>query len=373
MKTDLMSKSDYTVEDFVLDSLFREWIFANKADAKLYWESYMRKHPEKIKDIEQARTLLIHLSQEKAQISKLEKRQLWENISSEIDRQHDEPSETKVIPMDSWSAIKQFQAEQQKKSRVAWKRKAIAVLLLVGCVGYFLTRTFPEKVPPPPPKLAEMEVLQAPAGVKSTITLEDGSKVFLNSGSKVTYQKGFTDSLRLLTLEGEAFFEVAHDENRPFIVQTGALSTTALGTSFNISSFPGEDIAISLVTGVVLVEKDDSEEKEELHPGEGIQASKDALTWSKNKFDSEKVLSWMDKTLIFNKEPFAKASERLENWFGVEVIFENAIPGDLMVSGKFVDESLENILTGLSYSSRFDYQIQGKKVRIHFKQKPDIL
>lgn len=361
-----MSKGNYTVEDFILDPEFRNWILKNHPEAKAYWEDFLKKNPEKIAEIEQARKILIHLSKEKNQLSTRSKEDLWAGILNQLTTDSSE-SETKIVNLDSWSAIQQYNQDQAKKTRIAWKRKVAAVLVLVSSLAYFLTKNFEPKEIKSEDWVAEMEVLQAPAGVKSTITLEDGSKVFLNSGSKISYQKGFTDSLRVLTLEGEAFFEVAHDKSRPFIVRTGAISTTALGTSFNISSFPGDSISISLVTGVVLVKNQTSEAQEKLLPGEGIKASFEDMSWRKDKFDPEEVLSWMNKTLIFSHTAFPKASQKLENWFGVEIIFDNKVPADLMVSGKFVDESLENILKGLSYSSRFSYTIQGKKVHIQFK------
>ncbi|SHO63883.1 FecR family protein [Algoriphagus zhangzhouensis] len=360
-----MSKANYTVEDFVLDPEFRKWIFKNNPEAKAYWESYLQKHPEKVQEIELARKILIHLPHEKKKISEEAKDSLWESISQGIDQESREQTDTKVVNLDSWSAIKQYEQEQSKKSRIAWKRKVAAVLILVASVGYFLTKSVRTAQEDTVEMVAEIEVHQAPPGVKSTITLEDGSKVFLNSGSKISYTKGFTDSLRLLQLEGEGYFEVAHDKSRPFVVQTGSISTTALGTSFNISSFPGDSVSISLVTGVVLVKNGDVEET--LMPGEGIIASTQDSGWKKERFDVEQVLSWMNKTLIFKNTPFDRASLKLENWFGVDIVFENLVPNDLMVSGKFKDESLENILKGLSYSSRFEYELKGKQVYIHFK------
>ncbi|WP_268034350.1 FecR family protein [Algoriphagus sp. PAP.12] len=360
-----MSKANYTVEDFVLDPEFRDWIFKNNPEARAYWESFLQKHPEKIKEIELARKILIHLPHEKKQISETVKNDLWEGISQKIEEETVEQSDTKVVNLDSWSAIKQYEQEQLKKSRIAWKRKAVAILILIATAGFFLTKTIQLEETEIVSPIAEMEVHQAPPGVKSTITLEDGSKVFLNSGSKISYAKGFTDSLRLLQLEGEAFFEVAHDKSKPFVVQTGTITTTALGTSFNISSFPEESVSISLMTGVVLVKNGDVEET--LMPGEGIIASIQDSGWKKERFDVEQVLSWMNKTLIFKNTPFERASLKLENWFGVDIVFENLVPRDLMVSGKFKDESLENILKGLSYSSRFEYELQGKQVYIHFK------
>ncbi len=361
-----MSKAEYSVEDFILDPEFRGWILENNKEGRAYWENFLEEHPEKIADIMLARKFLIHLSKKKSGLATSAKEEIWTTITQRIESESQSEREAKVISLDAWSAIQQHNQEAAKRKKTAWRQKTAAVLVLLGVLGYFLAKTFTPVPQQTVSKIAETEVLQAPLGVKSTITLEDGSVVFLNSGSKISYTKGFTDSLRLLTLEGEAYFEVAHDPTRPFIVKTGSVSTKALGTEFNIFSFPGEEISISLVKGEVLVSREDADLEQRLVPGEGISASPDSREWEKTEFDPEKVLSWMNKTLVFEETHFSVASRKLEAWFGVEVLFESNVPANLHVSGKFVDESLENILKGLSYSSRFNYRIEGKKVYIQF-------
>ena len=361
-----MSKADYSVEDFILDPEFRSWILQNDRQTGVYWEDFLGKHPEKVADIKQARRLLIHLSKKKTELSNLAKEEIWTAISEQMNREI-RSGDTKVVSLDSWSAIQQYNQESARKTQRVWRRKFAAVFIALAGLGYFLGKTLvPNAEKTVEAEAPLVEVLQAPLGVKSTITLEDGSVVFLNSGSKISYTKGFTDTLRLLTLEGEAYFEVAHDSIRPFIVQSGAISTRALGTEFNVSSFAGERVSVSLVKGEVLVRNERAALEQTLLPGEEIEASPEDTKLVKSQFDSEEVLSWMNKTLIFDKSPFPIAGKKLEAWFGVELIYQNSIPTDLHVSGKFVDESLENILKGLSYSSRFSYRIEGKKAFIRF-------
>jgi transmembrane sensor len=362
-----MSKAGYSVEDFILDPDFRNWILQNDRQTGVYWEDFLRRHPEKVSDIKQARQLLIHLSKKKTSLSCTSKEVLWMAISEQMERQGRSGTDGKVIPLDSWAAIEQYNQEGARKTQITWRRKVAAVLFLLAGLSYFLGKTLmPEMTETAVAVTPEIEVLQAPLGVKTSIRLEDGTMVFLNSGSKISYLKGFTDTLRLVTLEGEAYFEVARDSVKPFIVQTGAISTRALGTEFNVSSFPGEHVSVSLVKGEVLVRNEQEALEQRLLPGEGIKASSEGKALSMSRFDSEEVLSWMNKTLIFNQSPFSKASKKLEAWYGVELIFQNSVPNDLHVSGKFIDESLENILKGLSYSSRFSYRIEGKKVHIQF-------
>ena len=98
-------------------------------------------------------------------------------------------------------------------------------------------------------------------GVKSHLTLSDGSQVILNSGSELKYLKNFEKDKRAIFLKGEVFFSVTKDASRPFIVHTLETTTTALGTSFNVRAYKGESIDVSLLTGKVAVNKEDSMEK----------------------------------------------------------------------------------------------------------------
>src|SRR5690606_27701037 len=147
-----------------------------------------------------------------------------------------------------------------------------AVLLLVLGLGITVETLIPEETTTRPAEIVSFEEFTTPPGVKSSITLGDGSKVLLNSGSSLKYVKGFGTDLREVFLVGEAFFEVSRDSIRPFIVRTGEISTTALGTSFNIEAYKDENLNISLLTGKVAVavpyEKQEVillEEEEKLH------------------------------------------------------------------------------------------------------------
>lgn len=363
-----MSKSDYSTEDFVLDPDFKNWVLEGNASSKNYWEEYLRENPSKIKEVTKARAILLNLSRKKFKLSQEKEDFLFSQIEKAIQPESSKAYQTPVIQLDSWSTIQKYSHAQSRKKRVRRRVTSFLFFLLIGMIFSFFY-LFPNSIESPLElqSKAEREFFQAPPGVKSTISLEDGSKVFLNSGSSISYQKGFTDSTRIINLQGEAFFEVAKDSLRPFTVKTGSIATTALGTSFNISSFPNEPISIALISGVVVVSEEHKWAEEKLMPGEGIQTNIEGKTWKKERFDVEHVLSWMNKTLIFDAVPFKTASRKLENWYGVEITFNNPVPKDLLVSGKFKDETLENILIGLSYSSGFEYEIQGKNIQIRFK------
>ena len=365
-----MSKSEYSTEDFVLDPDFRKWVLENHPESKIYWEDFLNQYPEKVKEIFQAREILVHLSREKKELSQDQVEFLFANISREIAllQKAEVAESSKVVSLDSWATIQRYNLEKERmrrrRNRIRWAA-SLALIMGFSTIFYWFKG---ESVNSSPELVAESVTFEAPAGVKSSISLEDGSKVHLNSGSRITYPKNFSEDKRLIRLEGEAFFEVAKDPNRPFMVNSGHLTTTALGTSFNIKAYPNQFVAVSLVTGKVRVEDQNNQANQALlSPGEGIQADLEKHLWKQSKFDLEEILAWMNKTLVFKNTPLKEAILQMENWYGVKVHVAGEIPKDLSVSGKFKDETLQNILEGLSFSARFSYKIQGKQVQLTFK------
>jgi ferric-dicitrate binding protein FerR (iron transport regulator) len=199
-------------------------------------------------------------------------------------------------------------------------------------------------------------------GQKSTIILSDGSKVVLNSLSAISYPKYFTDSTRNIELEGEAFFEVFKDKNRPFTVSTGGTKTQALGTSFNINSRSSLH-KISLVTGKVLVNTDD-DDAFILAPGEALEVDTNNGLAIKGSFDIEKEISWKDGKLYFNDAQPQEVIGTLELWYDVKFNFVNKQMTNKRYTGQFENASLSHVLKSMSFALDFDYALEEKNVTI---------
>jgi transmembrane sensor len=201
-------------------------------------------------------------------------------------------------------------------------------------------------------------------GQKLTILLEDGSKVMLNSGSNLTYPEPFSDSSREIKLEGEAFFEVARDFDRPFVVNSGNLTTTVLGTTFNIHYYQDQPIKISLVTGKVLI--DNEGEELILNPGEQISYSEKDQVMQKRSFDYRKEIGWREGVIFFENADFADIVNTLERWYGVRISVKGNPASNWVYQGIFDNQSLRVVLQRLSFSKEFEYFIEGKNVTIKF-------
>jgi ferric-dicitrate binding protein FerR (iron transport regulator) len=171
--------------------------------------------------------------------------------------------------------------------------------------------------------------------------------------------------LRYLELEGEAYFEVAHDSNRPFIVETGNIMTTALGTSFNIRNYPEENsISVSLISGKVRVNDNMATNELFLKPLEQIKFSRYNRQLKMIQLDQDMVSIWKDGILRFKRSSFDHVITTLERTYDVSIDTSTYSHGPWSYSGSFNNMSLEIVLTRIGYSEGFDFEIEGNKILI---------
>ncbi|WP_408030357.1 FecR family protein [Tenacibaculum xiamenense] len=221
---------------------------------------------------------------------------------------------------------------------------SIAILFSLASL-YFLNNTHNEQQI----EIAQNDVKETQYGQKFTLTLSDGTIVKLNSDSRIIYPKKFSGSTREIELEGEAFFDVAHNPDKPFIIKTGDLSTKVLGTSFNIQAYKeSKNIEVTLATGkVALYNK--NKLTSNLTPSEQASFSKTSGELNIKKVDISKYIEWKEGVLRFENTSLAEASIKLEKWFGVQFKFENDQIKNCHFTGVFKNESLQNILDNISF------------------------
>ncbi len=246
---------------------------------------------------------------------------------------------------------------------------AASILILISVGMFYYTNSVPSEFLET--NQIETVVKTNPAGQKSKVFLPDGSIVWLNSESSITYQPEFNDSCRQIYLTGEAYFEVKKDQYRPFIVSSGTITTTALGTAFNVNAFNENRITVSLTQGKVNVETSIAAgEKRALiiNAGEGVfYNSESENEINKILIDPKKVLMWRNGLLHLENASLTETITRLERWYGVKIILKNQPKEKWNANGLFDNEYLDNVLQSLSFSQEFDYSIEGKKVFVSFK------
>ena len=246
-----------------------------------------------------------------------------------------------------------------------WKVAASLFLIIAALLGYEMIvqpRDPLEVVENPANLWIEKEAV---AGVKLETVLPDGSIVKLNSNSRMRYQKDFNDTLRVIRLWGEAYFDVVKDTLRPFTVITDRLETRVLGTEFNISAYQDEEIMVSLVEGKVKVTHPQMDSAVYLAVGKSLRFSQQE-TYSIHQFDRNTIIGWKNGNLVFNNVSFDDFIKKLERWYGVKVKVTGNRIDNWNLNGTFSNEPLENVLEYISYGRSFSYSIDKENVLLEF-------
>jgi ferric-dicitrate binding protein FerR (iron transport regulator) len=230
----------------------------------------------------------------------------------------------------------------------------------------------------------------AKRGTKTKIILPDGSQVWLNSDSKLSYGARFNDTIREVSLEGEAYFDVIKDKKRPFVVMTNALNIRVLGTAFNIKSYAQDaTIETTLIRGMIEVRKNNepATKKIVLTPNEKLVYNKlEALlvrpnneqntiakkleslsitTLSKNIPDSSRVeTAWIYGRLVFDGDSFETLAEKMERWYNIKITIQNQSISNNRFSGVFEKENVEEAFKALQLITMFKYDIHDNEILI---------
>ncbi|MCK5470039.1 MAG: FecR domain-containing protein [Cyclobacteriaceae bacterium] len=219
------------------------------------------------------------------------------------------------------------------------------------------------------PVVIEVIERNNPLGQKSRIHLPDGSTVWLNAGSKLSYSNDFNNENRKLHLEGEAYFEVAKNPNIPFEVFTDDLVITALGTSFNVKAFGNKQFEkIALNTGKVKIECLDTIKikctPSYLLPGDLAHFSNQTGRIRISEFDDLDPFGWKDGRIVFHHASFNEVIDVLSRWYNVEFETTGSLNQEWNYSTTFENEVLENVLKSLVFSEKIKYEINGSHIEI---------
>lgn len=207
--------------------------------------------------------------------------------------------------------------------------------------------------------------ITVPKGSKTQFTLEDGTKIWLNSGTSISFNKDFGKQERRIQLSGEAYLEVARNEAIPFIVETGAISVKVLGTKFNVNAYEeNENIKVALLQGSVELLTDASSPTL-LKPDEIalFNAKTQTMTVRKN---TEGVTDWLQNRLFFSGETFEEIIWVLERNFNVKVTIKNQSIRHRRFIGDFKNnETIEQIFNVMASDGKFKYKIKGNAIEVY--------
>ncbi|MGQ1785214.1 MULTISPECIES: FecR family protein [unclassified Saccharicrinis] len=246
-----------------------------------------------------------------------------------------------------------------------WISRIAAVLFipLLGLVLYLLTANNYPFERSAINAVDSLEII-APIGSRAVLQLTDGTEVNLNYGSRLKYPRNFTGDSREVKLIGEAYFEVAHNPEKPFIVKTNNLSIKALGTAFNVNAYPGAKyVSTTLVDGKVALEHDlinRSQSIGTMIPSQHVAYNTKSGEIFSSMGSVEKYIGWKDGKLIFDNEPIDHVADRLARMFNVDIEVDDNV-NEYTYTVTFVDEPLFLILDLMTEITPIEYKIHPRK------------
>lgn len=209
---------------------------------------------------------------------------------------------------------------------------------------------------------AETFIATTAKGQTYTFTLPDGTKIWMNADSKLSFAQPFINKTRAVFLEGEAYFEVAKDKRRPFILSSRGQQIEVLGTHFNVNSYANEAaVATALLEGSVKVTSNGKQKV--IKPGEQSLTNGNGI--KVEPVDVENVLDWKDGDFFLNHVNFKTAMRKIARWYDVEMIYDSSVPDDIE-SGGWISRSrkLSEVLKHIESSGQVHFRMEGTKVYV---------
>jgi ferric-dicitrate binding protein FerR (iron transport regulator) len=249
-----------------------------------------------------------------------------------------------------------------KTFRLGWIKYAAAVLLMVVTVGYLSYKGGQNEIQS---SFGDI-VIATPQGSRTQLSLPDGSKVWLNAGSSISYSQGFGYIDRLVNLVGEGYFEVVHNEKLPLSVVSENVCVKVLGTKFNFRDYPTDAEAIvSLTEGsVAMCSKKNPDEGQLLKPGQRATVDKESGKIRVEAYEVANSMKWTNGRLLFDGEPLPDIVKTLERSYNVKITIADCNLRKLRFYGDFIrqEQTLVEVLDALESTGKLRYERNGKNV-----------
>lgn len=244
-----------------------------------------------------------------------------------------------------------------------WRYAAVvAIIIAVGCISYWQGEVNVKDT------FADISV-EAPLGSKTKLYLPDGTLVWLNAGSRMTYSQGFGVDNRKVELEGEGYFEVKRNEKIPFFVKTKDLQLQVLGTKFNFRDYPEDhEVVVSLLEGKVGLNNLLREEKEAvLSPDERAVLNKANGFLTVESVTASNASQWTDGYLFFDEELLSDIAKELERSYNVKIHIANDSLKTFRFYGNFVrrEQNIQEVLEALASTEKMQYKIEERNITIY--------
>jgi transmembrane sensor len=389
-----MSPNYSRYSDFLKDRQFVRWQLLQDEQLDGYWHDFMSNHPEHAKDIQKAIRFLKSEGLNKGQLTIAEQKALLESIQTTI-RQGKKAKQRKlfrhvcatsvavaviaiaislltpslkegIAPGKELIVGELLNSEDiqlvTSKETISFQNDVDVTLDNDGVAEITEKNNEVSKISMDP---SELNSLIIPYGKRSSLTLSDGSKVWLNSGSVLEFPAQFLGDERDIHLvSGEMYIEVAPDKGKPFLVQTGDFNVKVHGTKFNISTYTDSPRSVVLVEGRVSLQTTGKQETF-LSPSEQAVYS-DNGTFTTRKVDVNQVVSWKNGYFKFNKTPMTEVLQQVGRYYNLSFNFDNDVNLQKRTcTGKiYLSENLDNVMTTIALLTSTEYMKHNDQVFI---------
>jgi len=394
----------YNAGQFLDDAFFIDWIKGQSPEADRFWNDWVAGQPENIMEMRSAeKQLRAILSAKRIKADDNDAEEVWARIENSLQKETFPSAKIRKMPQRWWAAAAIllliasgsyfFLNRRHSNNEVAAiKNKVLvndappggnkAILTLANGSKIILSNAKNgalsqqgniEVVKLDDGKLAyrpdetnapvrvEYNTVSTPRGGQYQLTLSDGSKVWLNAASAITFPTAFTGKERKVEIKGEAYFEVAHDASKPFKVTVNGMEVQVLGTHFNINAYDDEgEIKTTLLQGSVKVSK--GTRSKMIQPGEqAIVSAGNDVDIQVQAADVDEAVAWKNGLFHFNNADLQEVMRQLSRWYDVDVVYSSTIPKREFAGEMQRDLKLSQVLQLLEKND-VNFKIQGKKL-----------
>lgn len=397
--------SKYSVEDFTQDTKFINWV--TKGAGQKEWEDFIEQNPELAKDIKLAAKIVSALRYKKSDLDVGDIDGVYKNIEIFYNIHHQSKHKYRLRKLMQYAAVlilvlaigaaipiiyfsgNQVQFSETPISLTEVRDSRLITsggkeILLKGSKSDLSVNTSGKQLQIDRDSIVELDSnagqmaeLVVPYGKRSNIQLSDGTKVWLNAGSKLVFPQKFTGKDRKVFLKGEAYFEVAKNKDLPFIVNAGQMDIRVHGTKFNVSNFDTEkNLEVVLVEGEVGLKENNLlslfSKEIRLNPNQKAVFNKQTNnTVVHSDVDASYYISWTKGLLEFDKESILFVFERLSRYYNVRFVTDDNVELYRNVSGKIdLKESLEVVMKVISDAAPISFRIADNQVFVNSKIQP---
>jgi ferric-dicitrate binding protein FerR (iron transport regulator) len=388
--------------DFIHQSEFVEWVLRPTDELNQYWENYLAENPLETGRIKLAKQLIISIIPKEKALDEVEVNILWNKINESaqsrkrtiisIRRWSVAASILMVIGLSGWflsvrkptkideinyhSIVVQPKSGNDIKLILADKSEEIfstkEVDLKYNKEGLLITnsgRLVTEESVDQMQVTEKLNQLVVPYGKRSKIELADGTKLWLNSGSRAIYPVVFKKDKREIFIEGEGYLEVAHDASKPFYVVTDQMKIRVLGTKFDLSTYK-DDATISVVLVEGSVEATSEREKMILKPNQLLSYHKSTQESTISRTNVLEYVSWIDGWMLCEREKLTSIFTKLSRYYDVRIDVSDPKFNDMTLTGKLdLKSNCEEVLKVICSTAPLDYAISENQITLIVREK----